>query len=362
MDPRWAQLANQLAVGTELQAGDMVSIFITDNSVFDAVDAFVAEVYRRGALPQVINSDERFDRSAMEHAPDEFLAMAAPMEAASMKWADVHVSFRGMTAPIEEQSDPERLALQRKGKGIVSTLRWENTRWALVRIPTPDWAALINKDLNDLLDEFFSGCIADWDEDRKPWEKVAAIVEAAGSLRMVADDTDLTLSHVGRKWITFAGGNNFPDGEIASAPVDDSTEGYITFPELFWFAGARVKNLRLDFEKGAVVKVTADEGQELVQKLVNTDEGAKRIGEVAIGMNGNIQTMTGDLLFDEKILGTAHIALGRAYPICLGINESSLHWDIVKDLRRPDGYLYAGDKLLIDKGVPTALLLTGEED
>lgn len=360
MDPRWSQLAKQLALGVELKAGHKVSIFTTDNSIFDAVDAFVAEVYRQGGLPQVINSDERFDRSALAYASPEFLSLPAPLEAASMEWADIHVSFRGMTAPVAEQADPERLALQRKGKGVISTMRWQNTRWALVRIPTQEWADLIGKNLDELLDEFFSGCIADWDADSQPWRKLASFIEEQDFLRIVADDTDLTLRHKGRTWVTFAGGNNFPDGEIASAPIEHEVEGYITFPELFWFAGARIRNLRLDFEQGAVVKVTADEGQELVEKLVATDAGAKYIGEVAIGMNGNIQTMTGDLLFDEKILGTAHIALGRAYPECGGVNESSLHWDIVKDLRRPDGYLYAGEHLLIDGGKNTTLLLTGE--
>lgn len=360
MDPRWTDLAKQLAAGVDLQAGDRVSIFATDVAVYDAVTAFVEESYRLGAYPQVVHTDEKFDRAALAHASDEVLAMPDPMEEASMKWANKHVSFRGMAAPVEEQADPNRLALQRKGKGIISTLRWQNTRWALVRTPTQEWADLIGADYGQLLDEFFSGCIADWHEDRKPWEKLAAVVEEQGSIRVVASDTDFTFSTVGKTWVIFAGDNNFPDGEIASAPVEDSATGYITFPELFWFAGARIKNLRLEFTNGEVTKITADEGEELVKKLVATDEGSKFIGEVAIGMNGNIQTFTGDLLFDEKILGTMHIALGRAYPECGGTNQSSLHWDIVKDLRRPDGYLYAGDLPLIEAGKPTKLLLTGE--
>lgn len=360
MDPRWTALARQLADGVGLKAGDKVSVFSTDSSIHEAVEAFVEEVYRQGGYPQVILSDEAFDRAQLAHASEEFLALPAPIEAASMEWADVHVSFRGMVVPPTEQPDAGRLALQRKGKGVISTMRWQETRWALVRVPTQAWAELIGADYSGLLTEFFDGCITDWDEARKPWDKLARLMEEEGTMRIVADDTDLTFNNRGRTWVTFAGGANFPDGEIASAPIETEVEGYITFPELFWFAGARIKNLRLEFEQGAVVKISADEGQELVEKLVATDAGSKYIGEVAIGTNAHIQTFTGDLLFDEKILGSVHFALGRAYPECGGVNESSLHWDIVKDLRRPDGFLYAGDVVLISEGKPTSVLLTGE--
>lgn len=360
MDPRWKDLAKQLAAGVNLQPGDKVSIFSTANSIYDAVAAFVEEVYAQGGYPQVILSDELFDRAALEHASEEFLALPAPMEAASMEWANVHVSFRGMVTPPEEQTDAQRLALQRKGKGVISTMRWQNTRWALVRVPTQEWADLISVDYDQLLTEFFEGCVADWDTIRQPWDKLARLMEEVGEMRIVTNDTDLTFNNRGRTWVTFAGGANFPDGEIATAPVETEVEGYITFPELFWFAGTRIKNLRLEFTNGAVSSISADEGQDLVEKLVATDAGSKYIGEVAIGTNAAIQTFTGDLLFDEKILGTVHFALGRAYPECGGVNESSLHWDIVKDLRREDGYLYAGDLVLIEKGKPTNILLTGE--
>ena len=273
-----------------------------------------------------------------------------------MRWADVHVSFRGMASPPKEQQDPVRLAAQRRGKGVISTLRWQETRWSLVRVPTSEWAELIGVPYETLLDEFFAGCIADWGTVAARWGRLCEELNTEDTVRIVSDDTDLTLSTRGRTWITFAGEANLPDGEIATAPVDDAVDGHITFPGTLWFAGARVTDLRLEFERGLVVNATASEGIELVNELLETDGGSRRVGELGVGTNAKITTFTGDLLIDEKILGTVHIALGRAYPACGGINESALHWDIVKDLRGPSGYLYVGEQALIDGGRATGLL------
>jgi aminopeptidase len=359
MTSRWAQLATQIANGTKVENGSKVSIFLTDPDGMPAVEAFVDEVYRRGGVPQVLLTDERFDRSAVAHASAETLVAAAPLEAWSMEWADVHVSFRSMAVPVGGPVDEERLALQRRGKGIVSTLRWQNTRWALVRVPTRAWADLIHCDFDQLLDQFFNGCIDDWDAKRTAWEQLAAEFEQSESVRIVSPDTDLTLAVGGRKWIAFSGEANLPDGELATAPLDDGVNGHITFPGLFWFAGAEIENLRLEFRDGAVTDIKATKGEGLARQLLSTDAGAKRVGELGIGTNAAFQILTGDLLLDEKILGTVHIALGRAYPQCGGTNESSLHWDIVKDLRAPGSYLYIGDRALIDNGVADPAL-TGE--
>jgi aminopeptidase len=358
-DPRWAALAAQVADGTRVEAGSKVSIFLTDPAGMPAVEAFVDEVYRRGAIPQVVLSDERFDRSAGAHASADMLATPAPLEAWSMEWADVHVSFRAMAVPVEGPVDEERLALQRKGKGVVSTLRWRETRWCLVRVPTPAWAELIGCDFDELLAQFFNGCLGDWATRRAAWERLAAEFTAEDTVRIVSPDTDLTLGVTGRTWIAFAGEANLPDGELATAPLDDAVNGHITFPGRFWFAGAPIDDLRLEFENGLVTGIRAAGGEGLAKRLLTTDAGAGRVGELGIGTNAAFQLVTGDLLLDEKILGTVHIALGRAYPECGGTNQSSLHWDIVKDLRAPGSFLYVGDRALIDNGVADPALAGG---
>jgi aminopeptidase len=352
---RWGELASRVADGTKVSAGCTVSVFLTSEEALPAVDAFVEECYRRGALPQVVLSDERFDRHALRHAPADVLAQPDPLEAWSMGWADVHVSFRGMALPVDEPTDPERLAAQRQGKGRVSALRWQQTRWALVRVPTPGWSAMIGADHETMLREFFDGCLADWAACRDRWQGLADSLVREDVAHIRSDDTDLLLPVGGRQWVVFAGENNFPDGELATAPVEKAVEGHITFPGTFWFAGTAIKDLRLEFTHGEVSAVDATEGADVTRKLLGMDAGSGRVGELGIGLNPEVQTMTGDLLIDEKILGTVHIALGRAYPECGGVNESSLHWDIVKDLRVPSGNLNVGEVEIIRDGEPVFL-------
>lgn len=355
-DHRWTLLAAQIADGTGVRQGSKVSVFMTDPLAMPAVEAFVERCYRLGACPQVLAADERFDRLAVAHASVETLVEPAPLELASMRWADVHVSFRGMVAPVEDVVDDARLAAQRRGKGIVSSARWKKTRWALVRVPTPEWADLIGVSYGALRDEFFAGCLAPWADLRSRWDALCGVLAREDSVRVVSGDTDITFRTGGRIWISFAGEANLPDGEIATAPLEDGVDGYIHFPGTFWFAGTAITNLNLRFESGAVVDTSAERGEGFVRELLNTDAGSRRVGELGIGTNAGMTTATGDLLIDEKILGTMHLALGRAYPNCGGVNESSLHWDIVKDLRTPGSYLYAGDQTLISDGSVTGTL------
>lgn len=343
---RWKELAEHLAAVNEVGEGTRVSVFATTSAVLDAVDAFVEEVYRRGGMPQVLLVEEKYDRFALQHASASLLREAAPLELASMQWADVHVSFRGMEPPADE-IDGARLSLQREGKGLVSTARWQGTRWTLVRIPTPEWAALIGVPQERLEQEFFAGTLADWTAHRTHLDRLCATLNTTSLVRILDDDTDLSLNCVGRTWVPFAGEANLPDGEVATAPVEDGVDGHITFPGSFWFGGATITDLRLEFVEGQVERVSAARGLDLVERILEAD-GARRVGELGIGTNPHVRTMTGDLLIDEKILGTVHIALGRSYPQCGGRNESAIHWDIVKDLR-DSGTLDADGRVLIDR-------------
>lgn len=344
---RWPELATHLANVNEVTEGSRVSIFITSPAVVEAADAFVREVYRRGGLPQVQLTDETYDRYALDFASDAVLGAPGPMELASMNWADVHVSFRGMVVP-PDTIDERRLSLQRAGKGTVSTARWQNTRWTLVRVPSPEWAELIGADYSELMTEFFASTLAEWSAHKRSLEALCAQLDETSFVQIQDADTDLTLNCQGRTWVPFAGDANLPDGEIATAPREDGVEGNIRFPGTFWFGGARITDLDLTFERGVVTDARAREGEEFVSRILETP-GARTVGELGIGTNPAMTTMTGDLLLDEKILGTVHIALGRSYPQCGGLNESTIHWDIIKDLRG-GGSLFADDTALIDTG------------
>lgn len=346
----WSELARVVADGVEIAAGDTVSVFLTDYETYPVVHAFCREVYRRGAVPHVLLTDERLDRVALQAASVETLAVAPAIELASMSHAAVHVSFRGMVPPEEGfDVDPDRIAAQRTAKGIVSSARWAQTRWALVRVPTVAWARYIGADPDTLLNEFIDGCTLDWSSERLKWTELADRLDRTRTVRILSADTDLTLPVAGRRTAVFAGEANWPDGEVATAPLEYDVTGFITFPERFTFASTVFENLRLTFDKGVVVDVQAEKGADVARALIATDSGSARVGELGIGLNPKMRTWTGDLLLDEKILGSVHVALGRAYPQCGGVNESSLHWDIVKDLRSSSG---AGKgRLLFDEEI-----------
>lgn len=351
----WDSISRLVADGVEVGRGDKVSIFVTQSNLTSVVQSFVEECWRRGAVPQVLATDEDYDAAALRWANPAVLAEPLPLEAAAMEWSDVHVSFRGMANP-ELDADPARIALLRRGRGIVSTMRWQGTRWALVRVPTELWASAMELDGAALMKEWVASFDADWAEAER---RMAALCEHfAGANTAVIEDSRgrLELGLTGRKWIPFAGKANWPDGEIATAPVETQVDGLIRFPGTFSFGGVLISDLELEFVDGLVVRESASRGVEFVTRLLDADPGARRVGELGVGTNAALTTMAGDLLIDEKILGTVHIALGRAYPECNGVNNSSLHWDIVKDLRVSSGSMRIDSEWLIRDGVPQPLL------
>jgi aminopeptidase len=353
-DADWSLIARLVADGVSMSDGDRVSVFVTDPSVTEAVAAFVEEGWRRGAVVQVLATDERFDASALRWADVSVLQSPMPLEAAAMEWSDVHVSFRAMTHPVVD-ADPERIAALRRGRGAVSTMRWHGTRWALVRVPTGQWADAMGLDDRALLREWVASFDADWTDAARRMQALCDRL-AGGRRAVIEDDLGvLELGLEGRVWVPFAGNANWPDGEIATAPVETDVHGRIRFSGPLSFAGVIIRDLELELADGRIVAERATEGLRFVQELLDADEGARRIGELGIGTNAALTTTTGDLLIDEKILGTVHIAPGRAYPECGGVNSSSLHWDIVKDLRGmgsgSPGSLRVDDEWLVRRGV-----------
>lgn len=355
----WTRIAELVADGVALSKGDKVSVFMTDPLAMPAVESFVEECYRRGAVPQVLATDERFDRAALRWSDPSALSEAPPLEAAAIEWSDVHVSFRAMVSPVLD-ADPARIAALRHGRGVVSTLRWQRTRWALVRVPTPTWSHAMGLDAEHVLTQWARSFDADWGVAHDRMQRLCDLLDGA-SRAFITDSTGhLEVGVEGRTWIPFSGNANWPDGEIATAPVETDVEGVIRFPGRFSFGGVLISDLELEFEAGLIVNERASQGLDFVRGLLSTDEGARRVGEFGIGTNPSLIDMTGDLLIDEKILGTTHIALGRAYPECGGVNSSAIHWDIVKDLRglevQPPGSLRVDDEWLIKDGEVQPLL------
>ena len=190
---------------------------------------------------------------------------------------------------------------------------------------------------------------ARWRELRGAIDRVADFLERVQELRVVSDGTDLRLGTGGRKWVRSYGHRNFPDGETYTGPVEDEVEGTIRFTYPGLYRGREVDGVRLRFERGEVVEATADDGEDFLHQMIAMDEGARRVGEFAFGLNESVQSFTRNTLYDEKIGGTVHLALGAAYPETGSQNESALHWDIVCDLR-DGGEVYADGELVYRDG------------
>jgi len=204
-------------------------------------------------------------------------------------------------------------------------------------------------------DFVYSSCLVDrddptaeWMKIRKEQEKICTFLNKASEIHVVGEDTDLTYNVKGRKWINCCGEKNMPDGEVFTGPVENSVNGTIRFTYPGLYQGKEVEDIRLTFKDGRVVKASAAKGEDLLKELLKV-EGADRLGETAIGTNYGITRFTKDMLFDEKMGGTIHMAIGRAIPESGGVNKSAIHWDILKDMKK-GGEIYADGKLFHKDG------------
>lgn len=234
---------------------------------------------------------------------------------------------------------------------IASTLSHKimEKRWVMTNFPTHSFAQEAAMSLEEYEDMLFDATLVDYQKMDKDMDKVIKIFDNADIVRIVGKDTDLTFSIKGRKGIKCSGSNNIPDGEVFYAPITNSANGHIyyEFPAIRY--GVQVDGIRLEFKDGKVVKATADNNEEFLNKILDSDEGARYIGEFGIGFNFGIQKFIKNILFDEKIGGTIHLAVGNAYEESGGDNKSVVHWDMIKELR-VDGAIYVDGKLVQKNG------------
>ena len=237
---------------------------------------------------------------------------------------------------------------KRWGEGALS--------WVGTACPTPALAQEARMSFDEYAEFVFSCMHLDEDDPINFWRnfsvwqgKLCDRLNQAKEISYVGLDTDLKFCCEGRTWANCDGKNNFPDGEICTSPIEDSVEGTIRFTYPGIFKGEEVEDIFLRFEKGKVVEANAVKGEKLLQKLLDTDEGAKFVGEIAIGTNDHINRFTKNMLFDEKMGGTVHLAIGRGIPECGSKNESAIHWDMLKNMR-DGGEIYADGKLIYKDG------------
>jgi aminopeptidase len=350
-DPRWQQLADILVnYSMAVKPNEKLLITMMEVETLPLVRAVHAEAIKAGGLPQVEFQSAYLERDLMLYGNDEQLEWVPELNAYGMEWADCYVGLRGARNPHEFTDVPApKIAAHKRAMGKVSAMRNELTRWVLVRVPNESLAQQADMSLDDMMDFFFEATLRDWEAESKRYHELQKVFQAATTVRILGVDTDLTFSTEGRIYEAADGHLNMPDGEIFTAPVDDSAEGHIYFEFPGVYVGQRVGGIRLEFAGGEVFKATADTNEALLHELINMDEGAKRLGEFGVGTNFGIQRFCYDILYDEKIGGTIHLALGRAYAENKGINQSALHWDIVKDLRE-EGEIHLDGKKVFEKG------------
>lgn len=285
-------------------------------------------------------------------APEELLAELPPITRYEAEQMDAIINI---VAPENTREGTEigaaRFALlSRSNRPYQQRLVDEKFPWVLCQYPTPAIAQEAGMPLSVFEGFLYNACLRDWDAEGRRMRSYADRFDKADTVRIVAEGTDLTLSLKSRIAMVDAGHKNMPGGEFFYSPVEDATEGVVTFSEFpALFAGNTASGVRLVFKEGRVVEASATQGEEFLLKMLDADAGARVPGELGIGCNPAIDRFMGSTLYDEKMDGTIHLALGNGFPFIGSKNVSAVHWDMVKDLRR-GGKIYCDGELVQENG------------
>jgi aminopeptidase len=292
-------------------------------------------------------------RPWLQEAPLELIAEPSPLEAHILEHADALIAVESPENTRDGVSvDPQKLqAVQSAYRPYIERVFKHEVPWVGCQYPNPALAQEAGMSTEEFEDFLFGACLLDWDAERERMSRYAEAFDAASEVRIIGEGTDLTLGIEGRSMLVDAGGANIPGGEFFTSPLEDSAEGVITFSEFpAVYVGREMTSIRLRFEGGVVVDASAETNEEFLLQTLDADEGARRVGELGIGCNPGITRYMKNTLFDEKIDGTAHVALGNGLPEVGGTNRSTIHWDIVKDLR-PGGQLMLDGAVVQTDGV-----------
>lgn len=349
VDPRIKEHARILVdYSTKVQAGEMVYI-ISDLDAHPLAVEVVKQIAERGASTLTIMDSSELSRGYMDAATDEALDLFPKHQMEAIRASDVLIRLR---SPANTRTfaglDPKRLMRRQKTTKPISE-EVLTKRWCLTIHPNQALAQEAKMSLTDYQNFVYGATLLDWEKEAKLMRKLRDKLQESQTIQFLGKETDLKASTKDRVWVASEGTHNMPSGEVFTSPWEKSVEGHIYFDIPFLYAGTEIQDVRLEFKKGQVVKYSAEKGQEALDALLNVDEGARYLGEMAIGTNRGIQKYTLNMLFDEKIGDTIHCALGNAYPECKGTNQSAVHVDIIKSMKE-DGKILASDFTIYEKG------------
>ncbi|WP_026292847.1 aminopeptidase [Rubritalea marina] len=353
-DSRIDQLAQQLVqYSTNIQSGEKVLIDLAE--VPDAIGVALMRAVRAcGGLPFLRVNHARLNRELMLGATTEQYKALAEHQMAEMKDMDAYIALRG-SQNITELSDvpPEKMALAMQALRPVMDHRVKETKWCVLRWPTPSMAQQASMSTEAFEDFYFEVCLLDYAALNHAAENLKTLMDETNDVRIVGPGTNLTFSIKDIPSIVCCGNYNIPDGEVFNAPVKESVNGVITYNAPTIYQGIAFDNIELTFENGKIVKAEAGSKTEALNKILDSDAGARFVGEFALGFNPVIKEPMRDILFDEKIAGSFHFTPGQAYEEADNGNRSQVHWDMVS-IQREDwggGEIYFDDVLIRKDGV-----------
>ena len=341
-DPRVIKAAKIIVdYSTRIKKGDYVQI-ITD----PAAQPLALEVFtlciKNGAYPVLKVSLQGASHIYYKHASDEQLLKFPEVAWYELKKTDAVIYIGGPTNTRElAHIPPTRIQLRAKATHKLQEYRVQNTKWCIFYYPTAALAQEAEMSLTDFRSFVFKATNIDWQKEATFQKKLKKILDKGRNVHLLGKNTDLKFTINGMVGRTCVGHYNMPDGEVFTTPVKNSANGHIQFSFPSVRHGKDVEDVYLEFKKGRVVKIKASKNEKTLKKILATDEGSKYLGEFGIGTNYNIKRHIKNTLFDEKIGGTIHLALGAAYKETGGTNKSAVHWDMVMDMRK-------GGKIIID--------------
>jgi aminopeptidase len=346
MDPRYIELAKQLVCySTTLKKGEKILLDLVDTPEDMAV-ALIREVRARKAEPFLRLGSNRLSRELLMKATDEQYQITAKHLLAEMKDMDAYIAIRG-SHNITETSDVPAKQMGTAMKHIRKVLdhRVKKTKWCVLRWPHPAMAQQAGMSTEAFEDFYFKVCLLDYKSFVPSMNALARFMEKANDVHILGNGTDLRFSIKGMSAIVCGGNYNIPDGEVFTAPIKDSVEGELSYNAPTIYRGMNFDGIKLTFEKGKIVKAQAAGGMTReLNKILDSDAGARFIGEFALGFNPVIREPMRDILFDEKIAGSFHFTPGQAYDEADNGNRSTVHWDMV-NIQRKD---YGGGEIYFD--------------
>jgi aminopeptidase len=329
-------------------------------------EPLLREVYKEallaGANPIIKANLEGTNEIMLKMGSDEQITYISPIERAMYEQAKALLSVWGSSNTKGLINvDPTKLSLRSKSRSelfttMLNKMAKNELKWCGTQFPTHSAAMDANMSLWEYEEFLFEACHLNSDDPEAEWKKVhdeqqrlVEILNTKKHIEFKSKGTQISMDVEGRNWINCDGQENFPDGEIFTSPVENTVNGHIRFSFPAIHMGNEVEEVVLTFKDGKVVNATAEKGEEFLKKMLATDEGASMVGEIAVGTNYNIKKFTKNILFDEKLGGTIHLALGASLPEAGGLNQSAIHWDMICDMK-DGGEIYADGELIYKDG------------